>query len=662
MNGEAQNPKSRGLAAQAPGLHRSSAVKLTALPSATHFWAAALSKLTTAETPRLHQPKGRDSSKIESRGRGFFDLQPQYLKVGCSICSPLVAGVLEAYKEAKDPQPARDMETIVYLADRVDSANITQRICGLIFNSGDCLFQDDWTVDVELGAKPRAVTPNAIPDNNHVSPHFSTTVTIVQLTDLHHDPKYTSGGNAVCGEPTCCRSTQGAPADISKAAGYWGDYRDCDLPLKTIKDTFRHIKQKHKKIDYVYFTGDIVHHGIWETSQKSNAKIITHIVRELNKTFGNIPVIYALGNHETWPIDAYAPLDVDNANISSKWLFELVADIWPDYLTQENRKTILNGGFYTVKLRDGFRVIVLNNNVCYNLNIWLVYQSKDPYGQLKWLAETLLQAEKDGEKVHILQHIPTGSKDCVEVWSREYHKIVDRFENTITAQFNGHTHKDEFQIFYSLDNVTRANNVAFNGGSGTTYSDVNTNYKVYTVDPSTWYALDSESWVFNLTEANLRPDHSPDWFKLYSFREEYGVKNLLPAQLDSLAHRMAANHTLIQQYRRFSVKNGDPSLQNSCGDDCLKNSLCDIVTARSGDTTQCDSFKMEFNAASASKKEKDVAKTRRSAPTSTPTPAKVLPKDKKKVITVELNTTSALANYATEAGFSEQASVPISLD
>nr|CAD7441275.1 unnamed protein product [Timema bartmani] len=177
-----------------------------------------------------------------------------------------------------------------------------------------------------------------------------------------------------------------------------------------------------------------------------------------------------------------------------------------------------------------------------------------------------------------------------------------RFENTITAQFNGHTHKDEFQIFYSLDNVTRANNVAFNGGSGTTYSDVNTNYKVYTVDPSTWvryyftfqYALDSESWVFNLTEANLRPDLSPDWFKLYSFRQDYGVKNLLPAELDSLAHRMAANHTLIQQYQRFYVKIGDPSLENGCNDDCMRSRLCDIVTAESGDSTQCDLFKTEF--------------------------------------------------------------------
>nr|CAD7441273.1 unnamed protein product [Timema bartmani] len=61
-------------------------------------------------------------------------------------------------------------------------------------------------------------------------------------------------------------------------------------------------------------------------------------------------------------------------------------------------------------------------------------------------------------------------------------------------------------------------------------------------------------------------------------------------------------HGVCPLYCRFSVKNGDPSLQNSCGDDCLKNILCNIVTAQSGDTTQCDLFKTEFDTASASKK------------------------------------------------------------
>jgi sphingomyelin phosphodiesterase len=57
---------------------------------------------------------------------------------------------------------------------------------------------------------------------------------------------------------------------------------------------------------------------------------------------------------------------------------------------------------------------------------WLIYNPRDPDGQLKWLAETLLQSEKAAEKVHILGHIPSGDVECLRTWSREFHKIIDR--------------------------------------------------------------------------------------------------------------------------------------------------------------------------------------------------------------------------------------------
>jgi len=63
------------------------------------------------------------------------------------------------------------------------------------------------------------------------------------------------------------------------------------------------------------------------------------------------------------------------------------------------------------------------------LDRWLIYDAKDQEGQLKWLAETLLQAERDGEKVHILSHMPSGYPLCLKTWSREFHKIIHRLVN-----------------------------------------------------------------------------------------------------------------------------------------------------------------------------------------------------------------------------------------
>lgn len=53
----------------------------------------------------------------------------------------------------------------------------------------------------------------------------------------------------------------------------------------------------------------------------------------------------------------------------------------------------------------------------------------------------------------------------------------------MAAQFFGHTHKEQFKISYDVEGV-EANpiNVAFVGGSITTYSNLNPSYRVYTVD------------------------------------------------------------------------------------------------------------------------------------------------------------------------------------
>lgn len=59
---------------------------------------------------------------------------------------------------------------------------------------------------------------------------------------------------------------------------------------------------------------------------------------------------------------------------------------------------------------------------------------------------------------------------------------MERFENTITAVFNGDSHNDEYVVFHHADEPTRAVAVAWNGGSLTTFSNHNYNYKIYSVD------------------------------------------------------------------------------------------------------------------------------------------------------------------------------------
>lgn len=90
----------------------------------------------------------------------------------------------------------------------------------------------------------------------------------------------------------------------------------------------------------------------------------------------------------------------------------------------------------------------------------------------------------------------------MKVWSRNFNKIIERYENTIQAQFYGHTHADEFEVLYDLETSSKGDqknrkyrrkskrlkfagrpiSVAYLGPSVTTFENHNPAYRIYYVD------------------------------------------------------------------------------------------------------------------------------------------------------------------------------------
>lgn len=296
----------------------------------------------------------------------------------------------------------------------------------------------------------------------------------------------------------------------------------------------------------MYFTGDILDHGFWDTTEEGNKASITVINDLLASTFPGTPVYPVLGNHEGHPMNLFASNEVP-AHFSTQWLYDYVAGEWSKWLDESALETVRLGGYYTALARPGFRIIALNNNDCYVYNWWLLYEPSLPQSQLQWLHDTLLAAEKAGEKVHVLAHQPPGEGTCFKVYSREYRRIVERFWDTVSGQFVGHTHADEFNVYYSHENPSQAVNIMWNGGSTTAHTDVNPNYRMYTMDPSTYQINGHETWIYNLTLANETPEKNPTWFKEYDFLEEYGLTNLSPASLSGLAYALARDPDKMQR-------------------------------------------------------------------------------------------------------------------
>lgn len=57
-----------------------------------------------------------------------------------------------------------------------------------------------------------------------------------------------------------------------------------------------------KGFDYVYYTGDIISHKVWDTSLDFNTGLIKTIMGEFADKF-QVPVYPILGNHEPHPLD-----------------------------------------------------------------------------------------------------------------------------------------------------------------------------------------------------------------------------------------------------------------------------------------------------------------------------------------------------------------------
>ncbi|KAK9876806.1 hypothetical protein WA026_015044 [Henosepilachna vigintioctopunctata] len=345
----------------------------------------------------------------------------------------------------------------------------------------------------------------------------------------------------------------------------------------------KHIQETHPDIDYILWTGDLPPHDIWNQTKDENLKIIKETVKQMYATFPNVPIFPALGNHESAPVNSFPPPFISTPNISIAWLYDELDAQWRKWLPASVSNTVRRGAFYSVLVRPGFRLISLNMNNCNNKNWWLLLNSTDPATELQWFIYELQSAEFNGEKVHVIGHIPPGHSDCLKVWSRNYYSIINRYESTITAQFFGHTHYDEFEVFYDHQDLSRPSSIAYVGPSVSPYYDLNPGYRIYYVDGdhdhTTRGVIDHETWTMNLREANLYG--YPIWFKLYSARQAFGMESLKPQDWDNLVEKMSNDPKLFELFYKYYYK-ASP-VRPPCDTSCKKKILCDLRSGRSHD-------------------------------------------------------------------------------
>jgi len=150
-------------------------------------------------------------------------------------------------------------------------------MCGVIFGM-DCARKIsknlNWTVQVPERQSP--ASSNQVKRNSHLDPtgqlspgvgyapmmeqdfmpeidyrdNYKSIAKLVHITDIHVDPYYEPGSDAGCGEPLCCRATNGQAKSKDRTAGPWGDYRNCDTPVATLRHALKHISETHSDVSF----------------------------------------------------------------------------------------------------------------------------------------------------------------------------------------------------------------------------------------------------------------------------------------------------------------------------------------------------------------------------------------------------------------------------
>lgn len=486
-------------------------------------------------------------------------------------------------------------------------------ICGIIL--GDSCAQvsnplHNWTLPLTPFEKP-----SLRPVPNGFDPSVKA-LKILQLSDTHIDILYEEGMDAKCGEPLCCRpdsprshKRNGRLIKQEDLSGFWGDYRDCDIPLRTFEALLIQIKEQHPDIDAVLWTGDIPAHDVWNQTESGQKELIRKVSSLLDQHLGHIPILPALGNHESAPVNSFPRPEVTGKH-SISWLYDDLQDIWMKWLPSGTIDNIKKGAYYSTMLRKGLKVISINTNYCNNQNWWLLLNTTDPADELTWMINELQAAELNGDRVMIIGHIPPGYNDCLQVWSRNYYRIINRFENVIVGQFFGHTHQDEFEIFYdeaSNDDPShqlnsthfaflRPTSVAFIAPSVTTFGGINPGYRIYSLHPETFDLMDHETYFVNLTQANASGDRKRLHTQLgYRVKEDLGLSSLHPSQFHVLIIRLLRDNSLFRKFEK-NYYNQSNQYKPCFPHDwvCKADLVCRLVSAKSHDYSLCQKLITDF--------------------------------------------------------------------
>jgi len=248
------------------------------------------------------------------------------------------------------------------------------------------------------------------------------------------------------------------------------------------------------------------------------------ISRILKERLPGRKIYPTLGNHEKVPLDQF---DFEHV-YKEKDFLKSIGDEWRGWIGEEAYNMFINYGYYTLLHNNSsLRIVSINSFLWDNWNFYLLNNPTNPLNQMDWLENVLRNAEKAGEGVFIIGHIPPGSNYFNSEASLRYNALVDRFTQTIRGQFFGHSHSDEWKLIHGYFDKNNTVGIVHTCGSLSTNAWRNPGFRVYNMYEDNHVVKDYTFLYLNLTKANNLPDNVLPKFEFgYNASSFYNMSHL----------------------------------------------------------------------------------------------------------------------------------------
>jgi hypothetical protein len=390
---------------------------------------------------------------------------------------------------------------------------------------------------------------------------------VVVFTDLHFNPFYDTTLFSQLNNADASGWAAIFQTSSIKAPSMWGT--DTNYPLLAL--ALSSIKQNLGASPLIIFTGDMLGHYLMQTfyelydptnAQNPTAgditamqafldKTVAFVMQQVRASVGNIPVMFALGNADSYEGLGPEPIFLTN---NAELFYTQFVNGTVDHDTFI--ATFESGGYYSAE-PPGTNLMVIGLNT-FECSPTPYYNSSAATAQLAWLDLTLASAQAHGKKVWLLMHVPPGANTTATadapanssgqitaatttmMWDQTYQThflaTLSKYPGLITQTLAAHTHMDEFRIM-------APNSVLDITAGITPYFGNNPAYKIFTFSQNTLTATDYTSLNYDLAT-------NPEQFNsYYTFSTAYSMLSCLNNALAQLYPLLVTNDADQALYR-----------------------------------------------------------------------------------------------------------------